>query len=186
MPDIRDALFAIKDIAKLFAPLATVGESIDRLLALTAHEDELKQSIADKLAEVARHDADMAAKLAETEAECARRRQVQADAEQGYADRMAGLNRDLQAAKAESAAGIAAAQNRITVAQTQADQDIAALKMKLGAERSAIQREHDDFIAATKAHRAQIEENTAIMEARLREMRESAQAALGAVSGSNG
>lgn len=181
MPDIRDALVAIKDIAKLFAPLATVGESVDRLLALTAHEDELKQAIADKLAEVAHHDAAMATKLAETDAAIAQRQQVQANAEAGYTDRMAKLDADLRAAKDRAASGIADAENRVRVAATKAEQEIAALKMKLSEERGLLTREHDAFIIETKAHRAKIEENTAIMEATLREMREQAKAALGAV-----
>lgn len=49
--DTLDALAAVKQVAQQFKALAVVGDSVDRLAALVNHEDELKASIQQLIAD---------------------------------------------------------------------------------------------------------------------------------------
>lgn len=181
MSDIKNALGAIRDLAKVFAPLATVGADIDRLDALVSHEDELTAGIAAKLAQSADIDADNAIKLSACDAEIATRQQTQRDAEAGYQARMDALNVEYQTARTSLRTDIDNAKIAVKKESDALIRDVEELRNAAYAERQRVQSEHDAFIEQTKAHRASIEARTKEIEARLDTVRDQAKGALAAV-----
>lgn len=171
MSTLQDSLAAIKDIAKLFAPLATVSADIDRVSALVAHEDELKESIADKLNEKAQIDAEIATRISAADAEIAASKKAQADTAAGYAARNDELNVEYQAAKTAARVAIDQAKADVATEQETCGRQIANLRAACDAERTTISADHAAFIESTKQHRAQIEANTAALQDTLNKVR---------------
>jgi len=178
MSDLRPALVAIKDIAKLFAPLATVGESVDALAAVLDHEAELKASIQSLLGRQAQIEAECQQRVADCNAEIAAKCKVHNDAVAGYEAKLDTLDRELKDAKAGRQARIDAETQAGDRIVGQIRTALKAEKERVAAEQARIAAEHDAFIEKTKAHRAEIEENTAALQAKLDALRDQARVAL--------
>lgn len=164
MANLLDSLAAIKDVAKLFAPLATVGADIDRIVALVAHEDELKQAIDAKVREKIQLEADITQRRAEVDSEIAEKQRIQTDVEAGYQAKRDALQVEFQTGKESARREIDAARTKVPAVVAECQRDIDELTRAAAVERQRIVNDHNAFIEQTKEHRAQIEANTKALE----------------------
>ena len=176
--DIREAVDALKTASRVFGSLASVGEAAETALSLVNHGDELRAEVARLQAEIvgltntisdAR--ATETRKLIETKANGERTLRE-------YAEKIAAIDAELRAAKADRQAKIDAEVQTADRAVGQIKAAFDHAKANFDADRARITAEHDAFIEETKVHRAQIEAKTAALEAHLNELKDKVSAAL--------
>lgn len=168
---ILSALSGVKKIAQDFSAFATVSVACDTIAALVNHEAELEARIAQLQQEKVDAEQAILAVAAEEQAKIDALKNAHAKYEAEMSAHRDKLRTEAEIVRTQCQEAIAAAKTAAEVTITAVDTELREATTIRSTERAYIVADHDAFVAETKINRAQIEANTAALQAKLDELR---------------